>query len=410
MSPTSGRRPALAAAAAVAVLALTASGCGPNEGPGTAAPSESAEPPGAGSGDLRLPEGIAEHLPEGLPTSLEDLDQWRDGEWRNWDREDWLREAADFFNPVIEGLWDPERMRKALQRDRQVDPAPARPDEGTADGSGSGEQQLTDPVPDPVPAQPVNTPYRQHAAPVGKIFMDTPKGPTVCSGAVVTDPAQPGRSNLVATAGHCVHAGRSGGWYRNIVFVPAYNDRGLAPEQVAGASLRRVAPHGRWWAQWAQTTAHWIEKGARNGGSGAPQDFAVLRVAPEAGGGSSLEETVGSALPVEFGTPPIASIGALSSYGYPAGEPFDGQRMHSCTDRPARLTLDPTQPTMYRIGCTMTAGASGGPWLSRGPDGNPRLFSVTSIGPTDSTWLAGPRLGGAAEDVHRAVSDRYAAP
>jgi V8-like Glu-specific endopeptidase len=50
----------------------------------------------------------------------------------------------------------------------------------------------------------------------------------VCSGTVITDVNHPGKSNLVWTAGHCVHAGGGGGWYRNIVFVPAYNDLGGA--------------------------------------------------------------------------------------------------------------------------------------------------------------------------------------
>ena len=72
----------------------------------------------------------------------------------------------------------------------------------------------------------------------------------VCSATVVEDPAHPGKSNLVWTAGHCVHAGKKGGWYRNIVFVPSYNDAGKTA--AAAAERRRgreVAPYGVWWAR-----------------------------------------------------------------------------------------------------------------------------------------------------------------
>lgn len=48
---------------------------------------------------------------------------------------------------------------------------------------------------------------------------------------------------------------------------------------------------------------------------------------------------------------------------------------------------------MYRIGCSMTAGSSGGGWIAAGQDGKPALVSNTSIGPVTTGWLAGPRLG-----------------
>ncbi|CAM5603392.1 V8-like Glu-specific endopeptidase OS=Streptomyces rimosus subsp. rimosus (strain ATCC / DSM 40260 / JCM 4667 / NRRL 2234) OX=1265868 GN=SRIM_030445 PE=4 SV=1 [Streptomyces rimosus subsp. rimosus] len=48
---------------------------------------------------------------------------------------------------------------------------------------------------------------------------------------------------------------------------------------------------------------------------------------------------------------------------------------------------------MYRIGCLMTAGSSGGPWFAKGSDGKPVLVSNASIGPRPAGWLAGPHLG-----------------
>jgi hypothetical protein len=58
---------------------------------------------------------------------------------------------------------------------------------------------------------------------------------------------------------------------------------------------------------------------------------------------------------------------------------------------------------MYRIGCTMTGGSSGGAWISNGA-----LVSNTSIGPVTNGWLAGPRLGPQAKSVYDAVSKKFA--
>ena len=382
-------RPALAAAALTAALAMTATACGPEEDGGDAKPSSATDRAPAQDFDGLCEElGLPDGLPEDLPAALRDLDKWRSGAWKNWDREDWLREARDFINPIIEDYWDPDRMGGAEENDRDVDESEI--DEG-----------VTDPEPAPVQAEPVPLPYTEKAPPVGKVFMETPEGSMVCSGTVVKDPANPGRSNLVATAGHCVHAGKTGGWYRNVVFVPHFNNAGAKPAELGDADKAKVSPHGVWWAKHARTTDHWIGNGARTGGKGAPQDFAMLKVQPEDKSGKTLEETVGGAARVDFGTPVVQDIESLTANGYPAAAPFQGERMFRCTDAPGRLTLDPSQPTMYRIGCTMTGGSSGGGWLSANGE---RLLSVTSIGPVTHGWLAGPRLGEEAEAAFTAVT------
>ncbi|WP_241265788.1 trypsin-like serine peptidase [Streptomyces boncukensis] len=415
----------MAAAAAVAALALTATACDSGGGEDDASGKDdgsrsgaSASPGGGDSGssgdggdaadkakDAKDRLGLPDDLPDDLPTSLKDLDKWRDGAWKNWDKERWLREAADFFNPYIEDHWKPSRMRKAEDNEKRV-PANVRNTSGSASSGGGGGGSSA--APSPVRAKSVPTPYTRHAAPAGKIFMDTPQGPMVCSGTVVKDPRSPGKSNLVATAGHCVHSGRSGGWLRNISFIPAYNNTGLSPSAVRSAGPRQVAPYGQWWVKWAQTTNYWIQKGAKAGGGGAQQDFAVLRVEPVNKTGKSLEETVGAAVKVNFQAPSASRAPGVSSYGYPAAPPFNGARMYRCTDRPGTLTLDRTQPPLYRIGCTMTGGSSGGPWLVKGAGGKAELVSVNSIGPRPATWLAGPRLGATAKGVFDAISKKYA--
>ncbi|MEW2520981.1 hypothetical protein AB0922_22900 [Actinacidiphila alni] len=387
-SRSSIRRPFVAAATAAVLLAGGATACGSSGGSSDAKPHASAT---AGN-DLGLPTSF--------PTSLNDLKQWekayKKGGWKNWDKAKWLRKAADFVNPVIDGLWSDDRMKGADQSDKKV------PTDVPAD------QGQSDPAPDPVQASRVTAPYHKAAPGVGKLFFDGPKGSMVCSATVVEDPAHPGKSNLVWTAGHCVHAGKAGGWYRNIAFVPAYNDTGRSADELQGASRDVLAPYGVFWADWASTSDEWISTGAESGGSGSPYDFAVLHVKPEDGAGSkSLEETVGSAMPVWFDAPSATKIDAMGAWGYPAAAPFNGQQMYDCVGRPGRLSLDADAPTEYRIGCTMTGGSSGGGWFAQRPDGTTALVSNTSIGPVTNTWLAGPHLGAEAKKVFDGVSEKF---
>ncbi|MET9470612.1 MULTISPECIES: hypothetical protein [unclassified Streptomyces] len=382
----------LAVAAATAVLALTATACGPSEEKASTEPSSSADQ--SSDDKIAIPDDLKDRLKEhGI-----DLDQWRNGEWKNWDKDKWLREAKDFVNPIIEDLWDPERMRDA-------DKAPEQP----VDNDISGDAGVTDPTPAPVQATNAQTPYHDSAAESGKLFFDGPEGSMVCSATVVKDPAHPGKSNMVWTAGHCVHAGKKGGWYRNIAFVPSYNNSGLSIAELQNAPKEQIAPYGVWWGQWAQTSDQWIADGGPTGGQGAPYDFAVLHVAPEKGAtGKSLEETVGAALPVDFNAPAVPRIDSMTATGFPAAPPYDGQKLLQCKDKPGRLSLTKEDPTMYRVGCTMTGGSSGGGWVAAGQDGKPALVSNTSIGPVTAGWLAGPRLGKEAKGVYDAVSRKYA--
>lgn len=375
-----------------AALALTAAACGPGDGETDAKPTVAVSVPASLDG-VKIPDALKDKLKQhGI-----DLEKWKGGEWKNWKKEDWLREAGDYINPIIEDLWDPDRMRDA---DKTPQPPAVDPDAGK-------DQGVTDPTPAPVAAKAVSPTYHKSVPASGKVFFDGPEGSMVCSATVVKDPAHPGKSNMVWTAGHCVHAGKSGGWYRNIAFVPSYNNAGKSAAALKGAPREEVAPYGVWWSDWAQTSDQWIATGGPTGGAGAPYDFAVLHVTPEKGGGKSLEETVGTAFPVAFNAPAAPKLAKMTATGYPAAAPFDGQKAFQCADKPGRLSLNATDPAMYRIGCTMTGGSSGGGWVAAGTDGKPALVSNTSIGPAKAGWLAGPRLGPEAKGVFDAVSGKF---
>ncbi|MDT9694765.1 hypothetical protein [Streptomyces sp. P17] len=381
-------RTRLAATALFAAVALTATACsGSGDDKASDKPSTSQA---ADLGKAEVPQSIADKLKEnGI-----DVDAWADGGWQDWDKDKWLSEAKDFVNPVIEGLWKPDRMQSAKEADKTVSTKDASADQG-----------VSDPEPAPVEATAEKTPYQKNAGPVGKVFFDSPDGPAVCSGTVIKDVNNPGKSNLVWTAGHCVHAGGKGGWYRNIVFVPAYNDLGKSEAELGNADSTEIAPYGNWWADWASTSNEWIQGGSATGGAGAAYDYSVLHVKPEQGA-KSLEETVGAALDVDFSAPSATESGTMGAWGYPAAPPYNGLKMFKCLDQPGRFSLSPSLPTMYRIGCTMTGGSSGGGWF-RVVDGETKLVSNTSIGPEDNTWLAGPQLGANAEALYQNMSKAY---
>ncbi|MER6046960.1 hypothetical protein ABT168_05745 [Streptomyces sp. NPDC001793] len=387
-------RPVLAAAALTAVVALTATGCGPSGDNADAKPSESAQDT-SGGGAIKIPKDLQDKLKEhGV-----DLDKWKNGEWKNWDKDKWLREAGEFINPVIKNFWDPDKIGKAKPPQEPSKPSDIPQDQGK-----------TDPEPAAVAAQPVKTPYTSTAPGVGVLAFSTPEGQARCSATVVKDPAHPGKSNLVWTAAHCVHAGKNGGWYRNMMFVPSFNRTGVPETQMKNTPFQDRVPEGKWWADDVSTSQEWIKGGGDVPGVPmAPYDFALIHVKPEENtGGKSLEETAGAAYTVDFSAPAMSKMPSLTAQGYPAEAPFDGALQESCTDKPTRLTTDAKKPTMYRIGCTMTGGSSGGPWFVKGADGKPTLVSNTSMGPRPAKWLAGPHLGAEAKSIFDAMSKKWA--
>lgn len=383
----------LVTVALASTLALTVTACD-SGGTDVDAQASSAASATGDDGKIKIPDDIRDRLKEhGI-----DIDKWKNGAWKKWDKDDWLREAQDYVNPIIEGLWSSDRMRGADDPDRGVD-----------ENDLSGDQGVTDPTPATVDARTVAPTYHGNAPEAGKVFFDSPEGTMVCSATVVQDPAHPGKSNLVWTAGHCVHAGKKGGWYRNIAFVPSYNNAGASAAELQNAPKEEVAPYGVWWGDWAQTSDQWIKGGSESGGDGASYDFAVIHVTLEKGGtGKSLEETVGSALPVNFNAPAVPNVKSITATGYPAAPPYDGQTLYQCQDKPGRLSINASDPTMFRIGCSMTGGSSGGGWVATGSDGKPALVSNTSIGPVTAGWLAGPRLGTVAKGVYDSVSGKFA--
>ncbi|MFJ1706141.1 trypsin-like serine peptidase [Kitasatospora sp. NPDC088346] len=354
------------AAALVTLLALAAAGCADDTGPRAAPPPvPAAAATAAGKNGIKLPD------------ALKDLKNWSADDLANW-------AAAHGFKPeLLKGYWNQVKMEAA----KGLKPKDANIT--SAKSPSRSEVQL----PSAVAAVAEKHPYNSATAVVGKIFLSvSPTSDAECSGTVVSDPVNPGRSNLVWTAAHCVHQGQGGDWFKRIGFVPSYNRAGAASGG-RPATVEQLAPYGAWTMDDGYIDPHWYQEGSDRGGPASQFDFAVIHVHNEDGSGRSLEETVGGSIPIWFNAP-ADQITAASAYGYPADTPFDGLELEHCDTR-ARLTpyvYDAERPPMNAMGCTMTGGSSGGGWFAQ-RGGKPVLISNTSVGNDAGTFLAGPTLG-----------------
>ncbi|WP_018157778.1 trypsin-like serine peptidase [Demetria terragena] len=172
----------------------------------------------------------------------------------------------------------------------------------------------------------------------GKMFYIDPRKPAnanryQCSATAVTA----GNKSTVLTAGHCMHQGSGGikgGFFKNVVFIPAYKD---------GA-----APYGQWNGVWGGTTIAWANSSTLAG------DVAFFAVAKN--GGKTLGDTVGSA-GVGFGATHQGS--QTYAFGYPAAKPFDGSDSYYCSGKSFAGAYVGTKG----LNCRLNQGASGGGWM-----------------------------------------------
>ncbi|BBC34240.1 putative lipoprotein [Streptomyces graminofaciens] len=410
------RRGIAAAAAVIAAVMVTTTACSKTEDEGTKASASSNAESNVDTGDVDTGSDGGDSklgdfkLPEGVPTELsaDALAQWKNGGWQDFGT--WASKAEDFANPYIEDFWTPERIAEAKENMAQL---PSVAEAGTAAKGGGKTTQawMPDGTVKKQNAAKVKATYHKYAAPVGKLFFTTPQGSSVCSAAVVKDPAHPGKSNMVWTAGHCVHAGKSGGWYRNIAFVPSFNNTAKLNITQASNNYRAssVSPYGIYWADWATTSGSWIKGGdASQGTVAAAYDYAVLHVKPEKGA-KSLEERVGTALPVWFNAPAANKVKNMKVRGYPAEAQYDGSKMYHCQGATKRFVLGYSYPSkypaQYMVGCTMNGGASGGPWFTS-YKGKTYLVSNNSLSDR-ATFITGPRLGKNAKEVYLATSKKF---
>lgn len=208
------------------------------------------------------------------------------------------------------------------------------------------------------------------AATTGRVFLTVHGHDYYCSASAVHS----ANHDTVVTAGHCVYD-TTDGWATRWTFVPGYRDGD--------------APYGRFTARRLL-----IEKGWTHG----HDDSDVGMVALATDHGRHLTDVVG-AQDIAFGA---RRSRRMYAFGYPAEAPYDGGDLVYCSGAPAR---DPHGDD-DGLRCDMTAGASGGPWLSDFDTrtGRGTVTSVTSYKYTTSARVMyGPRFGSGTRRLYDAA-------
>jgi V8-like Glu-specific endopeptidase len=266
--------------------------------------------------------------------------------------------------------WTAERMQAATPGDALVRDNVAAESQAGGSAPASG-------APAEVQAQSADSQMTTAAAQVapidhiGKVFFTLQGTDYVCSGNAVSAVNE----NTIATAGHCLNAG-PGAYASRLTFVPAYEN---------GA-----APFGQWDATELYAPTQWSSGGDITYDTG----FAIV-ASPT---GSTLSDTVGAS-GLSFNNNRGLDY---TAYGYPAGSPFNGETLQSCS---GTATADPYgQSESQGIPCDMTGGSSGGPWFI-GSGSNGLQNSVNSFGYNNvPNTMFGPYWGSVIQNVYAAAS------
>lgn len=232
------------------------------------------------------------------------------------------------------GYWTPERMAAATPADEVGSATNAATTESSRKLASTPAPTPTN-ASDPVAAT-VASPQARASVPVpttvGKLYFKEPNGGDyVCSGATVNSAAK----NLIHTAAHCVYT-YGKGWNKNIAFVPAY--------------FNGQRPYGLWNYRLARTFNVWMNS------QDYTHDQAFVSFYPVSGV-QLVNQVGGNGLSINNGP----RMSGVRIWGYPAEAPYTGQLPYYC-DGDTQLYGLVTQTQMS--GCSLTGGASGGPWLS----------------------------------------------
>ncbi|WP_248960414.1 trypsin-like serine peptidase [Sphaerisporangium perillae] len=207
----------------------------------------------------------------------------------------------------------------------------------------------------------------------GRVFLTLRGVDYVCSAGAVRSR----NLDVVITAGHCVKDG-AGAWAENWTFVPGY-DTGSHPYGVFTAR-RMFVPEP--WSRHADDS----------------HDLAMIAVNPS--GGRHLGEAVGGQQ-IKFDVPRGTRA---FGFGFPADPPYDGEHLVYCS---GAMHGDPHGQTRDQgMRCDLTAGSSGGPWLSSfdPATGEGVVTSVSSFKYSDDPGtMYGPYFGDQARHLFEAA-------
>lgn len=209
----------------------------------------------------------------------------------------------------------------------------------------------------------------------GRMYISNPDGSTTgwCSASVINS----GQRNLISTAAHCLHGGKGKNWlFNEAFFVP----------QLHGNSR----PYGIFWAQRWTVWSTWTDD------SDDDYDYGFVNLFSR--NGQNVVDVVGAnGLRVNAGYNQTVIV-----WGYPADSGYPGDVPYYCDKK---ATYGKWFDSWLYVDCTMTGGASGGPWLVD-YDYNSRLGYVnalTSRGGINYTYSLSSYFNGYVADLYYLV-------
>lgn len=312
------------------------------------------------------------------------------------DRSDARSERAvskDVRQPAkaVKRYWTKERMRTAIPLDLTLaGSAQQQSQDAVATSQGRpGSYAPTAPVARParaagatqelgpypyyryeVTAPYTSYPYSTH----GKVFFSSGGLNYVCSGTAINAE----NKSVVWTAGHCVHGGGAGQtWHSNWAFVPAYKDGSR--------------PFGTWSARELWSLNGWIYN------ADLTYDLGAAVVYTNAWGQRLVDVVGGRGI-----TWNQSRNQYFYSHGYPAGWPFNGERLIICESWFAANDFPGSGPATMAIGCDMTGGSSGGGWIVNGYTHSVNSYKYNN----QPEVMYGPYHGDGAANLFNSVRNR----
>ncbi len=182
----------------------------------------------------------------------------------------------------------------------------------------------------------------------GRVFFTLDGTDYSCSGSAVAS----ANASVVITAGHCVSDG-AGRWATNWIFVPGYH---LGDWPYGGYPARQYFAAAGW---------------TKHGDEADDVAFVVVKPTQVHGAVRALTAVVPGQR-IGFGGRGITA----AAFGYPSDPPYSGRRIDYCA---GKVLADPYGSPDAGLNCSMTEGASGGPWFS---GFNPRTGRGTITGVT----------------------------
>jgi hypothetical protein len=230
----------------------------------------------------------------------------------------------------------------------------------------------------------------------GRLYFEMPsnakrRGPWtgyVCSGTVVTDGTDNGRS-VILTAAHCVYDDANKAFARNVLFIPDQTD-------TTGAGTDRNCsndPVGCWTPSFGVVDINYT-------GTTFPDnnawDYAFYVVSDTGAHTAGFTPGVLDALDKAAGSfalsfsEPAHDKSDSSDYTSALGYSYDADPnfMYCAED----MTTTNGTINWWLPSCGLTGGSSGGPWVQPMTGGSGPIISVNSWGYTNSPGMAGPRF------------------